>query len=76
MPRPKSILQRAEVDVVQKAHNCQHNKNHRLERGDSRLKLWKERSAEHYCSACALKIISRDIGTLQSLAEQLQNNEQ
>lgn len=39
MPRPKSILQRIEVDETQKAHNCQHNENHRLERGSKRLKV-------------------------------------
>lgn len=72
MPRPKSILQRAEVDEAQKAHNCQHNDTHRLQRGDKRLKVWKDRSADHYCVACALDIIRRDIAKLQSLAQQLQ----
>lgn len=71
MPRPKSILQRIEVDEAQKAHNCQQNANHRLERGYKRLKVWKDRSADHYCAECALAIIERDISTLQSLAQQL-----
>ena len=72
MPRPKSILQRVEVDEAQKAHNCQHNDKHRLERGHKRLKVWKDRSPDHYCVACALAIIERDIATLQSLAHLLQ----
>lgn len=71
MPRPKSILQRVEIDQAQKAHNCQHNANHRLQRGDMRLKLWNDRSADHYCAPCALAIIERDIAKLQSLAQQL-----
>lgn len=75
MPRPKSLIQRAEVDEVQKAHNCQHISNHRLERGDKRLKVWKQRSFDHYCAACALKIIERDIVKLQELARQLRNGE-
>jgi len=74
MPRPKSIIKRIEFDVAKKAHNCQHNKNHRIERGEARLKVWKERSAEHYCSDCALNIISRDISHLQLLAEKFKNN--
>ena len=71
MPRPKSILQRVEVDEVKHAHNCQHNRTHRLERGDKRLKLWKQRSPDHYCVACALEIIARDVAKLQEIAEQL-----
>lgn len=72
MARPKSILQRVEVDEARKAHNCQHNDAHRLQRGDKRLKVWRDRSAEHYCVTCALAIIQRDIAKLQSLAQQLQ----
>ena len=72
MPRPKSILQRVEVDKVKRAHNCQHNAAHRLECGDKRLKVWNQRSPENYCADCALKILSRDMAKLQELAEQLQ----
>ena len=71
MPRPKSILQRVGVDEAKRAHNCQHNRTHRLERGDKRLKLWKQRSYDYYCAACALEIIARDIARLQEIAEQL-----
>ena len=73
MPRPKSILQRVEVDEVQKAHNCQHNEKHRLERGHKRLKVWKDRLPDHYCVECALAIIGRDISKLQELADQLRD---
>ena len=71
MPRPKSILQRVEIEETKHAHNCQHNATHRLERGDKRLKVWDGRSAENYCVPCALAIITRDIARLQALAEQL-----
>ncbi len=71
MPRPKSILQRVEIDEVQRAHNCQHNAAHRLERGDKRLKVWDGRSTDKYCVPCALDIITRDIAKLQELAERL-----
>ena len=71
MPRPKSILQRVEIDEAQRAHNCQHNAAHRLERGDKRLKVWDGRSTDNYCVHCALGIITRDIARLQELAERL-----
>lgn len=71
MPRPKSILLRAEVDQAQKAHDCQHNPAHRLQKGDKRLKVTKDRTAEHFCSECALKIIQGDIVKLQKLSMEL-----
>jgi hypothetical protein len=67
----KSVLVRVAVDEVLKAHNCQHNHRHRLERGQRRLKVQKERSPEHYCAQCALEIIERDIAKLQMVAQQL-----
>lgn len=75
MPRPKSIVQRSEVDEAQKAHNCQHNENHRLQRGDKRLKVWNGRSADHYCVVCGRDIIQRDIAKLQLLSQQLQGTQ-
>jgi len=74
MPRPKSVLLRLEVDAALKAHNCQHNSAHRLERGFKRLKVTKDRTVEHFCVHCALEIIKRDISKLQGLADELQRN--
>lgn len=71
MPRPKSILQPVEVDEALKAHNCQHNQNHRIERGAKRLKVRGDRAAENYCVACALAIILRDSAKLEELRRQL-----
>jgi hypothetical protein len=67
----KSLIQRAEVDEVINAHNCQQNPKHRLKRGDRRLKVWKARSADHYCLGCALSIIEHDIAKLRKLDQQL-----
>lgn len=71
VPRPKSILQRVEIDQAKKAHNCQHNQNHRLERGDTRLKVWNDRAADYYCVGCALDIIRRDRAFLDDLERKL-----
>lgn len=71
MARPKFILQRIAVDEAQRAYNCQHNSRHRLERGDRRLNIWKGRTPERYCVACALDMIKRDMAKLQEIAAQL-----
>ena len=70
MPRIKSLLVRVEVDEAQRAHNCQANAAHRLQRGDKRLKVRKGRNWDHYCAACAALIIQRDITELQVLRPQ------
>ena len=71
MPRPKSILQNASVDSAGRAHNCQHINSHRIEKGQKRLKVKVDRSFDHFCVTCALKIIDSDISTLQELRQQL-----
>ena len=69
----KSLVQRSEVDLVKKSHNCQASAKHRLTPGERRLKVRVNRSYDHYCSACAIKIIEDDIVKLQKLAEQIRN---
>lgn len=70
MPK-KSLVQRSQVDEAQKAHNCQSNSRHRLAKGERRLKVHVDRSYDHYCKPCALRIIEQDIARLQTLARQL-----
>lgn len=70
MPK-KSLVQRTEVDQTQKAHNCQANAKHRLERGDRRLKVHVGRSQDHYCRDCGLQIIKQDIKKLEALVREL-----
>jgi len=67
----KSLVQRSEVDQALKSHNCQANAKHRLTPGDRRLKVYVDRSHDHYCAECAIKIIEADIAKLQELAHQL-----
>lgn len=67
----KSLVQRSEIDQAQKSHNCQANAKHRLTPGDRRLKVYVDRSHDHYCVDCAVKIIEADIAKLQELARQL-----
>jgi hypothetical protein len=65
----KSLIIRTEVDTAGKAHNCQASAKHRIERGDVRLKVRNGRSWDHYCLACAQKIIGIDIAKLLQLQE-------
>jgi hypothetical protein len=63
----KSLVVQVGVDTAGKAHNCQASAKHRIERGDVRLKVRNGRGWDHYCRACALSIISRDISKLTAL---------
>jgi hypothetical protein len=63
----KSLVVQVGVDTAGKAHNCQANVKHRIERGEVRLKVRNGRSWDHYCRACAETIIARDIQKLTNL---------
>lgn len=65
----KSLVGQVGVDVAGKAHNCQANSKHRIEKGDTRLKVRNGRSWDHYCCACAETIIARDILKLTELGK-------
>lgn len=63
----KSLVRRVGIDIAARAHNCQANAKHRIEKGEVRLKVRNGRSWDHYCRACAATIISRDITKLTAL---------
>lgn len=63
----KSLVTGVLVDRALKSHNCQGNARHRISTGDIRLKVRNGRSWDHYCEACAEKIIARDIAKLMQL---------
>jgi hypothetical protein len=71
MANRKSIIIRVAVDSAQRAHNCQHNPSHRLQQGDKRLKIRKQRTWEHFCVQCALEIIAHGRSRLDALARDL-----
>ena len=74
MPRIKSILIQVEFDQAKKAHNCQANARHRIERGDTRLNVRNGRSWDRYCTLCAKTILERDLAELQELQGNLQTS--
>ena len=71
MSRIKSLIIHSEVDVAKRAHNCQGNAQHRIKRGDKRLKVRKGRSWDHYCIKCAKTIIARNVAQLEELSREL-----
>jgi hypothetical protein len=71
----KSLIKRSAVQEAARAHDCQASKKHRLQKGDRRLAIWKDRAPENYCGACAQDIIKRDIAKLTLLAKQLDGSE-
>lgn len=68
----RSLVNRCEFDTAGNSHNCQANENHRILKGQSRLKVRKGRSWDHYCMDCAKKIIEKDYAKLRILFEQQQ----
>lgn len=71
MPRIKSLVTRFEVDVAQRAHDCQGNGRHRIKCGDTRLKVRNGRGWDHYCIECAKLIIHGDIARLEALSREI-----
>jgi hypothetical protein len=67
MARIRSLIVQVQIDRAGKAHSCQANAQHRLEKGDLRLKVRNGRSWDHYCLTCAEVIIERDIQKLTGL---------
>lgn len=71
MARIRSLVERALVDEAGRAHNCQANAQHRIQKGEKRLKVRKGRSWDHYCLECARTIVQRDIDKLEELSGNL-----
>lgn len=71
MPRIRSLVERTLIDEAGRAHNCQANARHRIQKGDKRLKVRNGRSWDHYCLNCAGTIIERDIAKLREILEEL-----
>lgn len=72
MSRIKSIVISASIDEALKAHNCQANNNHRIQKGEKRMKVRNGRSWNHYCIECSKKILNIDIEKLNQLIQFLE----
>lgn len=69
MPRIRSHVTNVQIDIVQRAHDCQGNGNHRLTKGDRRLAVRKDRGWDNYCLECGKRILERDAAKIASLLQ-------
>ena len=67
MPRIRSLVTNVQIDIVQRAHDCQGNPNHRLSKGDRRLAVKNDRGWDNYCLECGKRILERDAAKIASL---------
>lgn len=72
----KSLIETVRIETALKAHNCQANQAHRVNKGDVRLKVRDGLGWAHYCKECALKIIDKDIAKLNKLRDLQPQDEQ
>jgi len=67
--RPKSLILSMKWTAAGRAHDCRHNKTHRIEKGQRRLTIRADGDEHHYCVACAKAFLVTDIQRLQRLLE-------
>ena len=67
MGKTKSLLTRTEIDKACRAHNCQANASHRINKGDKRLCIKNGRGWDRYCLECARKILITDQKKLENI---------
>ncbi len=60
MPRIRSLLTAVRIDVVKRAHECQGNAGHKLQKGDHRLGVRNGRDWDNYCLTCGKRILEGD----------------
>ncbi|WP_256078357.1 hypothetical protein [Massilia sp. YIM B04103] len=63
----KSLLVTCRIDIAGRAHDCQANSRHRINKGDVRLKVRNGLGWDHYCSECAKKIFAKDLAKIAQL---------
>ena len=72
MGKPKSFLKNISIDTAKLSHFCKHNKKHKINKGDKRLKLKEGRASQHFCIECAKESLTRDINELNTLLTELE----
>ena len=73
MGKVKSLILSVNVDHAKRAHNCQANSRHRIQKGDKRLNVRNGRSWDRYCWDCSQKMIEFGQAKLFDLKDELGN---
>lgn len=71
MAKPKALLKSIVIDKALRAHNCQHNKNHRILKDDFRLGVKEGRSTEYYCKECAGTFLAASKEKINAMIKEL-----
>jgi len=74
MARAKSFIKKLTIDEAKKSHNCQHNKQHRINKGEIRLGLKENRNIEYYCKKCSIEFLEDGVNQISKLLEQLEKS--
>lgn len=63
----RSIVVQVAIDRAARAHNCQANARHRIQKGDIRLNVRNGLGWDRYCKPCADQIIARAFKRLREI---------
>ena len=63
----RSLLVTHRIDRAGRAHDCQANAKHRIQKGDVRLKVRNGMGWDHYCKACAEHMIAKAQNQIEGL---------
>jgi hypothetical protein len=72
MGKTKSFLKNISIDTAKQSHFCKHNKKHKINKGDKRLKFKEGRAYQHFCIECAKESLTKDINELNTLLTELE----
>ena len=75
MAKFKSLVKHITLDFAGRKHSCQHNQSHTIHKGQIRLKLRQDRTDEHFCKHCGLKMLELDVERLKATLTKLQTDE-
>jgi hypothetical protein len=70
--KTKSFVKNISIDTAKKSHFCKHNKKHKINKGDKRLKLKESRASQYFCIECAKESLNKDINELNTLLTELE----
>ncbi len=71
MAKFKSVVLRVTIETAGNSHNCQHDRRHRIMKGDTRLKVWSEDGKENFCAECGLAMLQEGIVRLTDFSQRL-----
>jgi hypothetical protein len=75
VPRIRSLLEAVRIELVKKAHDCQGNAGHRLQKGDRRLGVRNGRGWDNYCLTCGKRILEDDAARIAKVLRAIETGQ-